>query len=252
MNSINIIKDSLRIIKSKYVNGKKLDDNSYKITFLYKNRNYSLDINTKYKFIMLSTIESIYGMDINDDTLDLTQYIRQMILYTELETYNVFSFSVRKEIINNELHNILQVIEETDEFGAIIDVEEPVKNVEKIKSETIEYNFGLNKLDKRLFDDEIFEDFNEKVSTLSEEDLYLMYTTLVSYFYKLTNNKWEDEKIDPYIIESMIFLIYNEIQRRLNEQSYYNWFNEWNNYFNNENIEEYLNNRNKDKNKELR
>lgn len=252
MNSINIIKDSLRIIESRYVNSEKLDDNSYKITFTYKNRNYSLDINTKYKFIMLSTIPSIYGMDINDDTLDLTQYIKQMISYTEFENYNIFSFSVRKEIINNEIHSIIQVIKETDAFEAIIDSENIKEIIENNETKIIEYNFGLNKFDKRLFDEDIFEDFNEKVNTLSEEDLYLIYTTLVSYFYKLTNNKWEDEKIDPYIIDSVILTIHNEIQRRLNEQNYYNWFNEWSNYFNEEKREEYLNNRGKEKKKELR
>lgn len=244
------IKESLRINGSKYVSSKRIDDNSYKISFTYKNRNYSLDINKKYKFLMLTTTPSIYGMDLNDDTIDLIEYIKQMISYTEYEDYNVFSFSVRKEVIGNEIHNTLQVIKEMDEFDAIIDVEDPVKSIESTQYKIIEYNFGLNTFDDRLFNIEIFEDFNEKISAFSVEDLYLIYITFISYFYKISNNMWEGEKLDPYIIESMINIIYNEIHNRNLE--YYEWYNEWNKYFTDENIEKYLNNKDNEKNKKLK
>ena len=36
MKKINIIKNFLRAMDAKYVNGKKIDDNSYKISFTYK------------------------------------------------------------------------------------------------------------------------------------------------------------------------------------------------------------------------
>ena len=203
MESIKIIKESLRIIGSKYVNSKQIDGNSYKIAFAYKNRNYSLDINKYYKFIMLSTTESIYGMDLNDDTLDLIDYIKQMIFFTKFENYNIFSFSLRKEIIDNEFYDTLQVIKEMDEFDSILDVENPKQIIENNEYKAIEYNFGLNTFDKRLFDEDIFEDFNEKVTTFCEEDLYLIYATLISYFYKLINGLWKSDKIDPYIMHCL-------------------------------------------------
>ena len=244
------IKESLRINGSKYVSSKKIDEDSYKITFTYKNRNYILDINKKYKLIMLTTTPSIYGMDLNYDTIDLKEYIKQMVSYTEFENYNIISFSVRKDVIDNKIYNTLQVIKDMGAYDVLIDVEDPIKSIEIPKYKIIEYDFGLNTFDERLFDKNIFEDFNEKVSTLSEEDLYLMYITFISYFYKLSNNIWDGSKIDPYIIENMISIIYNEIKNRNIE--YYDWYYEWNEYFNDENIESYLNNRNNEKNKELK
>jgi len=252
MEDVKIVKDSLRIIESKYVSSKKIDENSYKITFTYKNRNYSLDINKKYKFMMLTTTPSIHGMELNDDTLELIEYIKHMVSYLEFEEYNLFTFSLRKDIIDNSLYNVLETIKQNDTFDAIISSEILKEIMDENESRIIEYNFGLNTFDERLFDKELFEDFNEKVTTLSEEDLYLIYITLVSYFYKFINNMWEGVKIDPYIIDDMILLIYDEIQNRLNNISYQDWFTEWSIHFTEENIEKYLNDKNKEKNKELK
>lgn len=249
MKKINIIKNFLRAMDAKYVNGKKIDDNSYKITFTYKDRNYILDINREYKFIMITTTSSINGIDINNDTLDLIDNIKQMINFTQYEDYNVFSFSVRKEVKNEEMRNILQIVTEMNDIDAILDSEILGEIIEKKEYKAINYDFGLDKFDERLFKEDIFEDFNLKVSTLCEEDLYLIYITLVSYFYKMINKTWQDEVIDPYIIDDMILIIYNEMQNR--HIDYNSWFNEWNNYFTDENIENYLNNRDKDKKKEL-
>ena len=252
MEDVKIIKDSLRIIESKYLSSKKIDNNSYKIVFTYKNRNYSLDINKQYKFIMLTTNASIYGMELNDDTLELIEYVKHMVSYLEFEDYNLFTFSVRKDIVDNNLYNVLETIEQNDMFDAIISSEILKEIMDKNESKIIEYNFGLNTFDERLFDKDLFEDFNEKVSTLSDEDLYLIYITLVSYFYKLTNDKWNGDKIDPYIIDDMILITYDEIQNRLDNITYSDWFNEWSMHFNKENIEKYLNDKTKEKNKELK
>jgi len=252
MEDIKIIKESLRIIESKYVSSKKIDDNLYKITFTYKNRNYSLHINKEYKFMMLTPEPSIYGMELNNDTLELIEYIKHMVSYLEFENYNLFCFSVRKDVVDNTLYNVLEVIQQNDAFDAIINSEILKEVMDENESKIIEYDFGLNTFDERLFDKDLFEDFNEKVSTLSEEDLYLIYITLVSYFYKFINNKWEGVKIDPYIIDDMILLIYEEIQNRLDNISYQDWFIEWSMHFNKENIEKYLNDKNKEKNKELK
>lgn len=252
MEDVKIVKDSLRIIESKYVISKKIDENSYKITFTYKNRNYSLGINKKYKFMMLTTLPSIYGMELNNDTLELIEYIKNMVSYLEFEDYNLFTFSLRSDVIDNSLYNVLETIEQNDTFDAIISSEILKEIMDENESRIIEYNFGLNTFDERLFDKDLFEDFNEKLSTLSQEDLYLIYITLVSYFYKFINNKWDGVKIDPYIIDDMILITYDEIQNRLNNISYQDWFTEWSIHFNKENIEKYLNDKNKDKNKELK
>lgn len=250
MKEIKILKDSLRIVESKYVSSKKIDDTSFEIRFTYKNRNYIMNLNTKFKFIMLAISESIYGMDINSNTQEIINFIRQMIMFTNFEGYNVFAIAAREEIINDEKHKILQITQEKNNEDLVVDVE-TIEETDKYESKIIEYNFGLNSFDKRLFNKDIFEDFDEKVSTLCEEDLYLMYTTFVSYFYKLIGNKWNDEKFDPFIINNMINILYEEIQKRIKHKTYYDWFNEWDKYFNDDNIEYYLNNRNKEKNKEL-
>lgn len=252
MDSIKIIKESLRIIESKYVSSKKIDNNSYKITFTYKNRNYSLDINKKYKFMMLNTTPSIYGMELNDDTLELIEYIKNMVSYLEFEDYNLFTFSLRKEVTNKTLYSVLETITQNDVFDAIISSEILKEIMNENESKIIEYNFGLNTFDERLFNKDLFEDFNEKVGTLSDEHLYLIYITLVSYFHKFINNKWEGVKIDPYIIDDMILISYEEIENRLDSISYQDWFTEWSMHFNEENIEKYLNDKNKEKNKELK
>jgi len=249
MRKINIIKNFLRAMDAKYVNGKKIDDNYYKITFTYKDRNYNLDINIEYKFIMITTTASMYGMDVNNDTLDLIDNIKQMINFTKYEDYNVFSFSARQEVKNEEMRNILQIVTEMNDIDAILDSEILGDVIEKKEYKAINYDFGLNKFDKRLFGDDIFEDFNIKVSTLCEEDLYLIYITFIFYFYKMINKTWQDEAIDPYIIDDMLLIVYNEIQNR--HYDYNSWFNEWNKYFTDENIEKYLNDRDKEKNKGL-
>ena len=85
MKDIKVVKDSLRIMDANYVSSKKIDEDSYDLRFTYKKRNYILHINRKYKLMMLETTDSIYGMNINTDTLELINYIREMITFTEFE-----------------------------------------------------------------------------------------------------------------------------------------------------------------------
>lgn len=253
MKDVKVVKDSLRIMNASNVSSEKIDDNSYDLRFTYKSRNYILHINIKYKLMMLEPTESIYGMNINTDTLELVNYIREMTTFTEFEGYNVFSLSLRKNIKDGYVHKALQVTMDVDSGDLIIDSESMdfVENMEG-NSEIIPYNFGLNSFDERLFDNDLLEDFNEKVVTLSEEDLFIMETTLVSYFYKLLNNKWKGEKIDPFIISYSASVVYGEINRRLNGKSFEIWFNEWQQHFDEENLEKYLSDRSKDKTKELK
>lgn len=253
MKDVKVVKDSLRIMNAINVSSEKIDDNSYDLRFTYKNRNYILHINIEYRLMMLETTESIYGMNINTDTLELVNYIREMTTFTEFEGYNVFSLSLRKNIKYGYVHKVLQVTMDVDSGDLIIDSESMnfLENMEG-NSEIIPYNFGLNSFDQRLFDSDWLEDFNEKVVTLSEEDLFIMETTLVSYFYKLLNNKWEGEKLDPFIISYSSSVVYEEISRRLNGKSFETWFNEWQQHFDEENLEKYLNDRSKGKTKELK
>ncbi len=245
-----IIKESLRIVDSKYVDSKQLDESSYEITFEYKNRNYKLYINSKYKLIVLSTIESIYGLDFNSDTLELVEYINIMMAYTMFEDYNFSSFSIRREKIKDVMFNSMQLINSKGDYNTIVETSNTVDDDMLYNSNIILYNFGLDSFDRRLFNDDLFEDFSDKISTYSEEDLYLMYTTFVSYFYKIISNKWNDVFIDPFIINEKINIVYDEIINRKIE--FKSWYKSMEIHFTKENIELYLDNRDKNKKKELK
>lgn len=253
MKDIKVVKDSLRIMDANYVSSEKIDEDSYDLRFTYKKRNYILHINRKYKLMMLETTDSIYGMNINCDTLELINYIREMITFTEFEEYNVFSLSLRKEVKNGYIENILQVTKDVDSGDIIIDREsiDFTQTIED-KSKVIPYDFGLNIFDKRIFVEDWLEDFNEKVITLKEEDLFIMESTLISYYHKILNNKWEGDMIDPFLVSYASSILYEEINRRLEERTFEDWFNEWETHFSKENIEKYLNSKNEDKSKELK
>lgn len=252
MKDIKVVKDSLRIMNANYVSSEKIDEDSYDLRFTYKKRNYILHINRKYKLMMLEPTDSIYGMNINCDTLEVINYIREMLTFTEFEEYNVFSLSLRKSINKGYVHNAMQVTMDVGIGDVIIDSEfidftESLEN----RSKVISYDFGLNSFDKRMFSDGWLEDFNEKVSTLKEEDLFIMLSTLVSYFYKLLNSKWEGDKIDPFLISYSTGILYEEINKRLKTRKFEEWFNEWETYFNKEALEEYMNSKGKNKTKNL-
>lgn len=253
MKDIKVVKDSLRIMDANYVSSEKIDEDSYDLRFTYKKRNYILHINRKYKLMMLEPIDSIYGMNINCDTLEVINYIREMLTFTEFEEYNVFSLSLRKEVKNGYIEKILQVTKDVGMGDIIID-SESIDFIETLedKSKVIPYDFGLNSFDERIFVEDWLEDFNEKVVTLSEEDLFIMESTLISYYYKMINNKWEGDMIDPFLASFASSILYQEINRRLKRRTFDDWFNEWVTYFNKENLEEYVNNKNGDKSKELK
>lgn len=253
MKDIKVVKDSLRIMDASYVSSKKIDETSYDLRFTYKKRNYILHINSEYKLMMLETTDSVYGMNINQDTLELIDYIREMILYTEFENYNIFSLSCTEEYKGEYIHRMLQITKDIGIGDMIIDIDtiEFTETTEN-NSKVIPYDFGLNNFDKRIFLDDWLEDFNEKVGTLSEEDLFIMASTLISYFYKILNNMWEGDMIDPFLISYATSILYEEIEKRIKERTFENWFNEWCNHFNKENLEKYLNSKNEEKNKELK
>lgn len=252
MKDIKVVKDSLRIMDANYVSSEKIDEDSYDLRFTYKKRNYILHINRKYKLMMVETTDSIYGMNINCDTLELINYIREMITFTEFEEYNVFSLSLRKEVKNGYIEKILQVTKEVDSGDIIFDSESiDFNEIVEDKPKVIPYYFGLNNFDKRIFVDDWLEDFNEKVVTLSEEDLFIMESTLISYYYKILNNMWEGDMIDPFLASYSSSILYEEITRRLKGRTFEDWFNEWETRFDKENIEKYLNSKNEGKSKEL-
>lgn len=252
MKDIKVVKDSLRIMDANYVSSEKIDEDSYDLRFTYKKRNYILHINRKYKLMMVETTDSIYGMNINCDTLELINYIREMITFTEFEEYNVFSLSLRKEVKNGYIEKILQVTKEVDSGDIIFDSESiDFNEIVEDKPKVIPYDFGLNSFDKRIFSDDWLEDFNEKVVTLSEEDLFIMESTLISYYYKILNNMWEGDMIDPFLASYSSSILYEEITRRLKGRTFEDWFNEWETRFDKENIEKYLNSKNEGKSKEL-
>ena len=63
---------------------------------------------------------------------------------------------------------------------------------------------------------------------------------------------WEGDTIDPFLVSYASSILYEEINRRLEERTFEDWFNEWETHFSKENIEKYLNSKNEDKSKELK
>lgn len=250
MNEINLIKESLRVIFSSGVSSYEVNDNSYDVRFTYKERNYILHINTNYKFMMLEQIYSVKGASLNTDSIDLISHIREMSMFTEFEKYYVFAFSVTSYIKDDYESKKIQITKQSGNNDLVYEIESlEYKEPKECLVKVVPYDFGLSVFDDRLFPCDWIEDFNELVRTLNEEDLYLMYSTLGGYFYKLSNNAWNDKIIDPFVIDYMNEVLQDEINKRNIEID--SWFNEWNNYFTNENIEIYLNEKKENKTKEL-
>lgn len=242
---INEIKEALRIIDAKYVSSEQKDEYDI-IRFTYKNRNYILNIISKYKLMILEQIESCIENKIDDISLGLLEDIDIIKSYMLFHDYHLLCISLsenkEKDVIRKKLE-----FKDTDENMIIAFKNKTIENQEELKVKLIEYNEGLNSFDNRLFIEDWVEDFNEKISVYSLEELYIIYNTLVSYFSKVVKNIWEGDLIDPFVINYFIEVVLQELYKRNVEID--SWYNEYSNYFAEINIEEYLNN--KDKRKEL-
>ena len=138
----------------------------------------------------------------------------------------------RMEIVNLKKYHIFSLIKVNPDYlykqGIII-------NKDK----------GLYEFDNRLFFYNWNEDFNEKIESYTEEDIYLMISTFSSYYYKIYANKWNGEKIDPFVINYFSELLVERAKKY--EKDFEKWYAFWDEYFTKEEIEKYLDSRSKSK-----
>jgi len=238
IEDVNDIKVALRILDAKYVSSKVVD-NYAEIRFTYKNKNYILHINNFYKFMTLEIIDSICEMSIKDDVLSLIEDIRTIKSYLQFEDYPIFA--ILTDIKNEEgyITKKLQITIDDNNKDVVFHYETTLfQEVPTISSKIIQYNDGLNSFDERIFTNDWLEDFNEKVSTYTKEELYIMFSTLISYFNKVENNTWVGYKVDIFIIDYATQIILEELSNRninINE-----WYNNLSNYFDKDTLDKYL------------
>lgn len=242
---IRLIKNALRILGALYVNSV-INGETAEITFSYKERNYKLHIDTKNQTMMLEQTESEKGIYIDDDTLGLLEDIRAIKEYSMFEHYKINAISFSSEFKGDFTLKKMQVTKDTRNKDIVLYINIADFNLSKQASgEIIQYDAGLNLFDRRIFKGEWLDDFDEKIKMYSNEDIYIIYSTLISYFYKITSNIWNDYKIDIFMIDLAIEKILVELKRRnIDIDSWYNYFSE---YFNKEQIEKYLDQKDKGK-----
>ena len=95
-----------------------------------------------------------------------------------------------------------------------------------------------HEFDDRLFENNWYEDFTNKLDTYTEEELFLMIETFSSYFYKIYANKWNGEKIDLFVIEYFNEKAIEYTKRY--ESDFEKWYAFWDEYFTDDVREKYL------------
>lgn len=244
------LKNALRIIDCKYVSSE-INEDEILVRFTHKKRNYILHISNDYGLVTIEQIESANIGNVGHDEFALLNDLREILPYTEFEGYNVYVISYlnslgyvgNQPVIARKMEISLDTgNEDVTLFKAII---EPTKEVD---GGIIDYFGGLYKFDNRIFEDDWLEDFNEKVSTYSEEDLFIMISTIASYPYKLLTDSWKGEKIDPFVLLYASELAINEAQKYINlypanegEDKFSGWYHMWELYFTDKILEDYLN-----------
>lgn len=244
LNDVEEIKNALRIIDAKYISSE-IKDELIIIRFTYKNRNYLLNIVSKYKLMILEQIESCLENKIEDTTLGLLEDIRIIKSYMSFSDYYIMSTSIN---VIREKSESLKRMQLTVDNDIVMNISNKnVDNEEIVEVGLIEYDFGLNTFDSRIFEENWLEDFNKKICAYSLKDIFIIYSTLISYFSKVIKETWEGDIIDPFVISHALEVILNELHNR-NEDAIL-WYNEYDSYFSDVGIENYLNN--KQKRKEL-
>lgn len=246
---VKSLKNALRIIDCKYVSSK-ITDEEILIRLTNKKRNYILHINNNYGLVTLEQIESLNVGNIGYDDFALLNDLREILPYTEFEGYNAYIVSylktfgyvkdtpamVRKMEVSIDTGN-----EDITVFKAII---EPSKEID---GKIIDYFGELYSFDNRIFEEDWLEDFNEKVSTYSEKDLFLIISTIASYPYKVLTDSWKGEKIDPYVLDYASEVAVEEVKKHIDEyftidveDKFSDWYHMWELYFTDKTLEEYL------------
>ena len=211
------------------------------IRFTYKNRNYLLHINTSYKIVIVEQIDSIKVGEFNKNDLELLNDLDAIIEYTSFEGYQIMYMSCcideilkKIEIANIKKYYLLSITK--------LNLDSEYKQGIIINKDKGLYNF-----DHRLFEHNWNEDFNSKIETYTEEDIFLMISTFSSYYYKVYADKWNGEKIDPFVINYFSELLVEYSKKY--ESDFEKWYAFWDEYFTKEEIEKYLNDRDKSKTK---
>lgn len=254
---IILFKNALRIIDCKYVSSEILDDIQIRLT--YKGRNYILHINDEYKIILLEQIDSVKVGDVDYNEYALLNDIREILPYTQFEGYKASIISYYKTYSYIENIPVMTKRMEVSIDTGNDDITVFKMTIEKsdlIDGRLYSYEGGLYKFDNRLFEPDWLEDFNEKVETYSEEDLFLIISTIASYPYKLTNDLWVGEKIDPFVLDYASSLALEAAGKYINlypaiegEDKFSGWYHMWELYFTDQVLEEHLKSRNKLKEK---
>ena len=249
---VKYLKTALRIIDCKHVSSY-INDNEILIRFTYKNRNYILHINNDYGLVTIEQIESANIGSVGYDEIALLNDIREILPYTEFEGYNVYAISYFNSLgyVGNKPVTIKKMEISIDTGNEDIAVYRAIiKPTKEVEGEFVDYFGGLYEFDSRIFEDDWLEDFNEKVDTYSEEDLFIIISTIASYSYKLLTNSWKGKKIDPFVLSYVSEQAINEAQKYINlypvnegEDKFEGWYHMWELYFTDKTLEDYLNKR---------
>lgn len=243
------LKNALRIIDCKYVSSE-INEDEILIRLTNKNRNYILHINNNYGLVTLEQIESLNIGSIGYDEFALLNDIREILPYTAFEGYNVYVVSYMKSygyvddnpVVARKMEFSIDTgSEDITLFKAIIEASE-----EK-DGKIIDYFGGLYNFDNRIFIDDWLEDFNEKVSTYSEEDLFIIISTIASYPYKILTDCWKGKRIDPFVLGYVMEKSIEEAKQYIElypaiegEDKFSGWYHMWELYFTDKVLDEYL------------
>lgn len=218
-----------------YKNVSSVIDDNVEIRVSYKNKNYIFHVNTKYKLIVVEQVDSENGHEFGVDEYTILEDLKAIIEYTPFEGYDVSYLSM---LHTKELFipiKVMQIVNSRD--NASLSISRVDNNIPQ-QGIIINKDKGLYEFDNRLFEYNWHEDFNDKLDTYTEEELFLIIQTFSSYFYKTYANKWNGEKIDLFVIE-----YFNEKAieyTKKYESNFEKWYSFWDEYFTDEVRENYL------------
>ena len=214
MEELKALKNVIRSVDCKYVSSEE-KDNEILIRLSYKKRNYILRINKEYGIIMLEQIDSLDSGFVGYDEYYLLDDIRRMLPYTEFKEYKSYLISYSEfveHIMDDTILGKNMEMTFDSPLGDALFGRMELSEIKGIDGELIKCYSGLNKFDDRLFEKDWIEDFNEKVSTYSEKDLFIIISTIRSYLYKVSIGMWGDEKIDPFVLDYVSELAVTEVK----------------------------------------
>ena len=244
MNDKEFLKSVIIGLEAKYVN--EVEDG---IKFTYEDRNYTLYINRDYNLVTLEGTNSIKSSEMDANTLELLRLLRMVLSYTEYEDFKIIYSSYYEKVTSifgiDFLSRAFEITNPNDNDKIIRLSKNEIR--ESIPGKISNYMSYLKSFDKRLFDDDFLEDYRNKIYTYSEKDIFLIINTLSAYFYNICKKTWEDIIIDPFVINDFLECAID--RTKFYSSNFDNWYNKWNDYFSKNNVEDYLNGKDKRKQK---